>query len=46
MTKEEKQRIKHIINNLVYSLDYARNLDEAYEIEQDIIALENMLYNK
>lgn len=46
MTMQEKQIIKNRINEMVYALDNARNLDEAWEIEEGIIELENMLYRK
>ena len=45
MTKEQKDSIKKEINEMSYSLDNARNLDEKWEIEEAIIELENMIYN-
>lgn len=44
MTKEQKESIKRQINEMIYALDNARDLNEAYEIEEGIIELENMLY--
>jgi len=46
MTPEEKQNIKNQINEMVKALEYARSIDEAWDIEQGIIELENMLYKK
>ena len=45
-SRKEKQKIKQQINEMVRALDYARSLDEAWDIEQGIIELENKLYNK
>lgn len=44
MTSEQKQKIKNQINEMIYTLDNARDLNEAWEIEEGIIELENMLY--
>ena len=46
MTREQKQAIKNQINEMIYALDNARDLNEAWEIEEGIIELENMLYGK
>lgn len=46
MTQEQKARIKKQINDMIYSLENARDLNEAWEIEEGIIELENMLYRK
>ncbi len=46
MTLEQKASIKKQINDMIYALENARNLDEAWEIEEGIIELENMLYGK
>lgn len=40
MTKTE---IREQINEMVKALDYARSIDEAWDIEEGIIELENML---
>ena len=39
-----KQEIRNQINEMVKALDYARSIDEAWDIEQGIIELEDMLY--
>ena len=44
MTQEQKQELKKQINEMIYALDYARDLNERYEIEESIIELENKLY--
>ena len=46
MTREQKQAIKNQINEMIYALDNARDLNEAWEIEEGIIELENTLYGK
>ena len=46
MTQQEKQVIKRQINEMIIALDYARDLNEAFEIEEGIIELENKLYRK
>lgn len=46
MTKEQKVQIKKQINEMICALDYARDLNEKWEIEEAIIELENKLYRK
>ena len=46
MTNKQKKSMKHQINEMVKALEYARSLDEAWEIEEAIIELENKLYSK
>lgn len=46
MTKKQKEKIKKQINDMIYALDYARDLNERFEIEEGIIELENMIYKK
>lgn len=43
MTKEQRQAIREQINKMVASLDDARSLDEAWDIEEGIKELEDML---
>lgn len=45
-SRKEKQKIRKQLNEMIHALDYARSLDEAWDIEQGIIELENKLYNK
>lgn len=43
MTKEQRQAIREQINRMVASLDDARSVDEAWDIEEGIKELEDML---
>ena len=38
--------MKKELNGLIEALEFARNLDEAWEIEEAIIELENKIYTK
>lgn len=46
MTHEEKQKIKNQINEMIKALDNARSINEAWDIEEGIIELENKIYKK